>query len=141
MFKKVITSTCCQFLASNNIDTGFTPEPNITSTTEATTTTEPLTRDPRLTLPPTRGTTKPPRYIGTADDQVFKNTALMPMPFFCHFGDNLFPLDACGFTNVEGEIDDFDWTPYLYDTPTERTGPPLASLEEHSELRILIFVP
>ena len=64
-------------------------------------------------------TAVPTRRSGTP---VFTNEKLMTIPLKCNFGKTLYPFETCGFRN--DEADDFDWQSGIYDTPTQRTGPP-----------------
>ena len=50
------------------------------------------------------------------------NPAIMTLPWFCDFGSVLADPDSCDCK--QDDKDDFDWTFWTRDTPTEGTGPP-----------------
>ena len=70
-------------------------------------------------------------YFSAGDSgNVYTNpTSMNQLPWSCNFGSNIEHVDYCGF--IQDDTDDMEWIPIVGPTPTNYTGPPESSLDEH----------
>ena len=62
--------------------------------------------------------------------KVYRNLEVMAdLPWMCDFGLSMANIDMCGFH--QDTRDDANWTPNVGHTPTNFTGPPPSTFEEH----------
>ena len=73
------------------------------------------------------------KYVNILDgdsSNVYTNpTSMRQLPWWCNFGSNIEQVDYCGF--IQDDTDDMEWIPIVGPTPTNYTGPPESSLDEH----------